>query len=628
MGYHGRLTLPALTVCVLAAGVGPALAQPPVRHAERITDIATISTGQIVGQVVDEAGQPIEGVVISALGSSNAFAVSDKLGQFSLRQLPPGPYLLRAHREGFLSVRGTIVEVRPSSRTPSTFTLHREGPASTPKVAEAGMGGTSIGAAPGTDTDSGDRSETSVAWRLRRLKRSILRDADTMAALPKDDASSFGDPLDFLGRAMEQSARAATALFADIHLDGQVDLLTTGAFDNANELLQMDRTRGVAFFSVGSNVGEHGAWAVRAAMNQSDLDSWMVAGSYQARAGATHRYQAGSSFSFQGYQSANAAALTAMPDARRNVGSVFGYDEWAVTDRLSLGYGANFAYYNYLNESSLLSPRVSVAYMIAPAWRLRGLASVQRTAPGAQEFLPPTRASWLPPQRTFSPLSRDGFRTERLEHYEAGADRLLRGAMIGVRAFHQRVDDQMVTLFGLRGPDAPAAALGHYYVGTMGNANIDGVGVSMSHAISSNVRGSIEYAFASAQWIDGPSSADLVRLARATPALVSGTERQQIHDVTTSIEAEVPQSATRVFLFYRINNAFVTTATDESGFDGRFELQVNQSLPFMNFMRSQWEMLVAVRNLFYESTPGASIYDEILVVRPPKRIVGGLTVRF
>jgi hypothetical protein len=39
-------------------------------------------------------------------------------------------------------------------------------------------------------------------------------------------------------------------------------------------------------------------------------------------------------------------------------------------------------------------------------------------------------------------------------------------------------------------------------------------------------------------------------------------------------------------------------------------------------------MLVAVRHLFYESTPGASIYDEILVVRPPKRIVGGLTVRF
>jgi hypothetical protein len=151
----------------------------------------------------------------------------------------------------------------------------------------------------------------------------------------------------------------------------------------------------------------------------------------------------------------------------------------------------------------------------------------------------------------------------------------------------------------------------------------------MSHAISANVRGSIEYAFASAQWVDGPPAADRVRLDRISPSLAYGSKRQQLHDVTTSVEAEVPQSATRVFLVYRINNSFLSSDLSEEGRpDGRFELQVNQSLPFMNFMRSQWEMLVAIRNMFYESTPGASVYDEILVVRPPKRIVGGLTVRF
>jgi hypothetical protein len=134
MGYRGRLILPALTLSLLAAGAGSALAQAPLRQAERITELAAISTGQIVGQVHDEGGNPIEGVVVSALGSANAFAVSDKLGQFSLRQLPPGPYLVRAHREGFLTVRGTIVEVRPSSRTPSSLTMHREGAAFAPRV--------------------------------------------------------------------------------------------------------------------------------------------------------------------------------------------------------------------------------------------------------------------------------------------------------------------------------------------------------------------------------------------------------------------------------------------------------------------------------------------------------------
>jgi hypothetical protein len=39
-------------------------------------------------------------------------------------------------------------------------------------------------------------------------------------------------------------------------------------------------------------------------------------------------------------------------------------------------------------------------------------------------------------------------------------------------------------------------------------------------------------------------------------------------------------------------------------------------------------MLVAVRNFFRETVSDQSIYDELLVVRPPKRIVGGLTLKF
>jgi hypothetical protein len=39
-------------------------------------------------------------------------------------------------------------------------------------------------------------------------------------------------------------------------------------------------------------------------------------------------------------------------------------------------------------------------------------------------------------------------------------------------------------------------------------------------------------------------------------------------------------------------------------------------------------MLVAVRNLFRESFADASVYDELLVARPPKRLLGGITVKF
>jgi hypothetical protein len=39
-------------------------------------------------------------------------------------------------------------------------------------------------------------------------------------------------------------------------------------------------------------------------------------------------------------------------------------------------------------------------------------------------------------------------------------------------------------------------------------------------------------------------------------------------------------------------------------------------------------MLLGVRNFFRETSADQSVYDELLVIRPPKRIVGGLTMRF
>ena len=47
----------------------------------------------------------------------------------------------------------------------------------------------------------------------------------------------------------------------------------------------------------------------------------------------------------------------------------------------------------------------------------------------------------------------------------------------------------------------------------------------------------------------------------------------------------------------------------------------------MDFSNAKWEMLVAVRNFFRETAADQSIFDELLVVRPPKRIVGGLTLQ-
>ena len=66
----------------------------------------------------------------------------------------------------------------------------------------------------------------------------------------------------------------------------------------------------------------------------------------------------------------------------------------AVTKNLSVGYGANYAHYDYMVDPSLLSPRVNASYMVGEHWRVRGLGVARVvSAPGAEEFLPPTRAA-------------------------------------------------------------------------------------------------------------------------------------------------------------------------------------------------------------------------------------------
>jgi hypothetical protein len=102
----------------------------------------------------------------------------------------------------------------------------------------------------------------------------------------------------------------------------------------------------------------------------------------------------------------------------------------------------------------------------------------------------------------------------------------------------------------------------------------------------------------------------------------------QVHDVSASIETDVPETATHVLMLYRVSNAFATLATDRPVLDTRFDVQVRQSLPFMDFSAARWEMLVAVRNFFRDSAPDQSVCDELFVVRPPKRILGGLTLKF
>ena len=590
-----------------------------------------VTVGSIRGVVNDERGAPVRGALVSAIGATMSSAITDQAGRFAIDALPAGDYVVRAHLTGFTASKRESVRVTNSPAVVPQLQMRRLAPvvgtsgektlASRPIVA-AGFGlpqpDTETESAEGAGKDGHPHSE--LAWRLRHLKRSILKNESGAVVATSEEPDPQSS---ILARAIDSATTLATALFTEVPLTGEVNLLTSSAFAPGELFGGEGPPRGIAYFAIGSPTPA-GAWAVRAAMSEGDLASWVIAGSFASQVGTSHSYSVGLSYATQEYQGGNPAALTATSDGGRNAGEVFAFDRWTVKPWLALDYGARFARYGYLdqNRGGLLSPRLGVTVEPYEHTRVSALVVQHMVAPGAEEFLPRVvTGPALPPERTFAPFIGTEMRAERSRLMEVQLEREFQGAyVIGIRRFHQNVDDQLVTLFRVS-PAGEPESVGHYYVANIGNFDADGWSFRVSSPATSRVRGSIDYAIARATWTSRNRM-----IGELIPSVLR-PENEHIHDITTSVHTNIPETATRFYVVYRINNAFSRSNDPNPGIDGRFDVQVNQALPF-GVAGTKWEVLVGMRNLFRDPVDPASVYDELLVVRPPKRVVGGFLVRF
>ena len=197
-------------------------------------------------------------------------------------------------------------------------------------------------------------------------------------------------------------------------------------------------------------------------------------------------------------------------------------------------------------------------------------------------------------------------------------------SIVEIRRFRQDITDQMITMFGIESY-GPNPIKDHYYITNANGVSVDGWGISLRHKLAGRVHGEIDYSVSQAQWEPWTVSG---LEPRTIGAFRTGTEK--LHDVTTSIETDIHETETQVFVMYRVNNAFLKTDVDSlaSGLDGRFAFRIKQNLPFSPFGESTWSLLIDIRSLFREQIAGSSLYDELLVVSPPKQFTGGLIVNF
>ena len=563
--------------------------------------------GGLVGFVEDTRGTPVAGVVISLFGkgvdATGLVTLSDSAGRFFLPSLPAGSYTLRALAAGHLPAPARQVTVLPDRD--STFTVSL-----TPvKAGAAAREDETVAEATESDDVEAGRE---LRWLLRHKRRSVLEDQASVVA-----GEEGADEQDVVVRA----SSAATPRLASwlTGVDGTVEVMANPAgvgvssaplgFQAAPESFSLLQLKG--------RMGLGGSWSLGGLVADSETTTWRTAAEFILEPGGGHEVQLGSGYGTRLFQPMlGGAGDNDGREDNRTVGAIFVQDRWQATEDVAYSAGARFSYIGFLADRNHVDPFATVEVRADDRTRVRGSVASRTLVPGGDLLTLSVRGS--APAMAFAVLD-DALRPERSMHYELAVDQALGATTLSARTFYEGVDDQLVNAF--TGQDGARTLR----ILNGGGLQARGMGLTVARRFGDALSGSLSYTYGHS-WRSEPAS---VTAAGALPELFAYHDAD-FHDVIGRLETFIDWSDTRVIAFYRIN-----TLTPE--IDGkkapalnnaRFDVQLRQGLPFLGGLtRADWEFLLAVRNLFYETSEGATL-DEVAVLNPPKRVLGGISVRF
>jgi hypothetical protein len=211
----------------------------------------------------------------------------------------------------------------------------------------------------------------------------------------------------------------------------------------------------------------------------------------------------------------------------------------------------------------------------------------------------------------------EGLQPERSLRAELALAQEFGATTLRAHAFYERVRDQLGNVFdGGDGRVTPTLRIMN-----TGGVDARGMGLSIGRRFGRYVSGQVTYTYGRA-WRAQPIDAS----AQASESIPLLSFREgDFHDVVARLETVIDETDTRVVALYRVNSL---EGMDAPGRARRFDVTLSQGLPFLGALtRADWDVLFAVRNLYYESSDGAML-DEQAVANPPKRVLGGIAVRF
>jgi len=569
---------------------------------------------RLEGVISSEHGEPLVGAIVSVFGANLAngalITISDEDGRFRISGLPPGPYTVRAYLSGFLPSPSSRVEVAGEGNAVEPISM-RLAPIETPEPSEP----LAENAAPGSTASGIDEPLVSeLKWLLRHGKRNILHGLDGVLV-----------PVELQS---ESAARAGRDPFVGFPLTGEMGIMASALEGDLGDLSEVGLDARLAFARLDIPTGPRSRWEVSAQVLESLLSSWAGRAEFITEGSSGQELAAGLTYGSHEYGiqddfRPSGADLVSRRGENLSVewfGSAFGRHRFSL-GAAEVDAGLSYQYYSYLDQPGYLTPRVEVSWRPAGGGEtvLKGALDYKVMAPGGESVSLLTRvagADFIGPTAQGAPK----LQAEKTVSTQLSMERRFgETSAVEVFLFREEAADQLVKAYLRDEPDAQGGP-GHYLVANGGDFRARGVGLAFSSRVGS-VASSVGYRFGLARTL---SSA-------AVGGFEPGNE-EEIHDLTTALATEIGCTGTRLRAVYRlISHPPMRPEDDGSGstaLDSRFNVQVRQLLPFVGWSSAEWELMLAVRNLFYQDVETAAFLDELAVIDSPRRVLGGVTVRF
>jgi outer membrane receptor protein involved in Fe transport len=546
--------------------------------------------GGVLGWVEDTRGTPVAGAVISifgkGVGGSGLVTLSDSAGRFFLPSLPAGSYTLRALGVGHLPAPARLITVLPNRD--STFTVSLT-PIGDPDDASAQ-------AEPRND----QLTRRELTWLLRHKRRSVLE--------TRSDAPAEGE-----GDAPPEKRRLLASFLPD--LTGSVELVTNPAEfgdDGGGE----DEPASLSVLRLRGRIAQSGSWSLGGVVSESESTIWRMAAEFLIDSAEGHELQAGSGYGARWRRPVLPSEQASRLDDR-SVGALFLQDRMVLDERLAATLGGRFTHIGFLADANHFDPLFALELRTDERTRLRASVASRTLVPGGDLL---TLSSLATAPAIAYAVMDVGLRPERSRRTELALEQDLGPAgetRLRAYAFYEGVQDQLHNGFEGTGPGRTLT------IANVGRVSARGMGLSVARRIGESISGSMTYTYGHS-W--RPSEPSRERVERITAI---GVGEGDFHDLVARVETVLDGTDTRLAAYYRLSRLVPAGESREAAIGtSRFDVQLSQGLPFLGDLTgADWDLLVAVRNLYYEPSEGA-LLDEMAVANPPKRVLGGIAVRF